>query len=318
MRKIIVWMLLVLLFVHIGAISEVNTIQKGDSGNSVLAIQKILSSLNYLSAEYVTGDYEDMTELAVLAFQLDNGIEPTGIADPDTQRAITNSMKDQNAGSSAVLGETDAQNKAEDQNEEVEQYEVADQNESGSTHDCTPLSDFYLNLNSNGTITLKSFEVHDRECYIPTYYVVDGKKYTVSNIDDACFFGRTSLEILSLPEGVKTIAHNAFNSCAVKTLYLPASLKDITGIFEYLNRNITIYYAGSPDQWRKVKGSAKRPENVTLKCNTPVIDVADETNYSSASLVTEMSQAEELGSAFANALNGFVMGFSEGLTEGDD
>ena len=175
-------------------------------------------------------------------------------------------------------------------------------------HEATKLTSFYLNLNSDRTITLKAFEVHDEECFIPSHYTVDGNKYTVVYIDDACFFGRSSLKTLSLPEGVKTIAGNAFNSCAVKTMYFPKSLKDISGIFEYIDRKVTIYYAGSPKQWRKIKGSSDFPSNVKVVCDRPAVKVVDKTNYSSASLTLERSRAEELGSAAGNAINGIFLG----------
>jgi len=186
--------------------------------------------------------------------------------------------------------------------------EVVPQTESASGYAAEELTKFYLNLNSDQTITLKSLDVHDKECYIPSHYRVDGQQYTVAYIDDACFFGRTSLKVLSLPEGVVTIANNAFNSCAVKTFYFPKSLKDISGIFEYLNGSVTINYAGSEEDWRKVKGTDACPDNVELVYNMPVVEVTDATDYSSSSLTLEKSRAEELGGAAANAVNGFLNG----------
>ena len=172
----------------------------------------------------------------------------------------------------------------------------------------TKLTSFYLNLNSDYTITLKALEVHDEACYIPSKYTVDGKYYTVSYIDDACFFGRTSLKVLSLPEGVKTIANNAFNSCGIRTFYFPSTLNNIYGIFEYLNHKTTIYYAGTPEQWRSIVGSKDCPSNVKVICNVPVLNTSDTINYNSASLTTEKSSAEEIGGALGNALNGFISG----------
>lgn len=172
------------------------------------------------------------------------------------------------------------------------------------------LTNFYLKLNADKTITLKSFDVHDEECYIPSHYTVDGKRYTVTYIDDACFFGRTSLKTLSLPEGVKTIADNAFNSCAIKNLYLPSSLKDVSGMFGYFSHSVTVYYAGSFKQWKAIKGTSECPSNVKVYCDTPTIQVVDENDYSSTSLTTERSEAEELGGALGNALNGLLLGLA--------
>lgn len=177
-----------------------------------------------------------------------------------------------------------------------------------NNYQATGLSSFYIDLNADRTITLKALETHDKECIIPSHYTVDRKKFTVAYVDDACFFGRTSLEILSLPEGVKTIAHNAFNSCGIKTLYFPKSLKDISGIFEYIHKPVTLYYAGTAKQWKSLKGAEKCPSNVKVICDTPVIQVTDKTSYSSSDLTTEKSNAEELGGAVANAMNGFLSG----------
>lgn len=176
-----------------------------------------------------------------------------------------------------------------------------------------PLTDFWVNLYDDHTITLMAFETHDKECIIASGYIIDGKKWTVSEIGDACFFGRTSLETVSISEGVTTIAHNAFNSCTVKELYLPSTIRNINTMFEYLNQDLTVYYAGSQEQWNAIQNIGNVPENVEISYNTDALYFEDETDYDSSSLITEKSQAEQLGSALGNAANGLVEGFLEGI-----
>jgi len=183
-----------------------------------------------------------------------------------------------------------------------------------------PLSDFWVGLKNEGhTITLRAYETHDEVCIIPSEYTIEGETWHVTRIDDACFFGRTGLECLVIPEGVTSIGHNAFNSCTVKELYLPSTLENIEGIFEYLDHSDrTIYYAGSAEDWWAIQGADGITENIDLIGNTPAPAFTDETNYAVADLVTQRTNAEQLGSSAANALNGLLQGFNEGMEETDN
>ncbi len=65
------------------SISPEQTLRTGDRGNDVQKLQKRLTELNYYSGP-VSGNYQKNTLKAVKAFQADNGLEQTGIADPQT------------------------------------------------------------------------------------------------------------------------------------------------------------------------------------------------------------------------------------------
>ena len=93
MKKVAMLLVVVMMLFVTVAVSESASFENGDSGAGVRAIQKTLVALNYLSEEYVTSNYDDMTELAVLAFQIDHSIDPTGIADSDTQHAISDALR---------------------------------------------------------------------------------------------------------------------------------------------------------------------------------------------------------------------------------
>lgn len=185
-----------------------------------------------------------------------------------------------------------------------------------TTAKVTPISDFWITLKDDHTITLRAFETHDETCIIASEYTIDGEKWPVKRIGDACFFGRTSLEYLVIPEGVESIEHNAFNSCSIETFYFPSTLKDITGIFDYLESGErTIYYAGSAEDWWAIEGADGVTDNIELIGNVPVPVVTDETDYLSAELTTEKSNAEQLGSSLGNAVNGIFKGFNDAMEE---
>lgn len=59
----------------------------GDTGLNVYALQRRLKQLGYFQGE-CSGNFGDMTQQAVLRFQRENGLEPSGAADPPTWVAI--------------------------------------------------------------------------------------------------------------------------------------------------------------------------------------------------------------------------------------
>ncbi len=65
------------------------TMQYGNTGDKVLALQQNLGRLGYLAERNFTGTYASNTRNAVTAFQQNmSGKTPTGVADRDTQLAI--------------------------------------------------------------------------------------------------------------------------------------------------------------------------------------------------------------------------------------
>ena len=63
------------------------TLQKGDKGDAVKALQQKLIDLGYLNGK-ADGDYGKKTRDAVSAFQRSAGLEQTGVADGRTQAAL--------------------------------------------------------------------------------------------------------------------------------------------------------------------------------------------------------------------------------------
>ena len=67
--------------------AQYETLEEGAQGDQVLALQQRLEELGYLTEEY-DGHYGAATANCVSNFQVANGLEPTGIADPATQAAL--------------------------------------------------------------------------------------------------------------------------------------------------------------------------------------------------------------------------------------
>ena len=63
-------------------------LQSGDEGDDVLFLQTRLDNLRYFSGN-LDGVYGEETREAVMAFQQDMGLEPTGIADVRTQVVLS-------------------------------------------------------------------------------------------------------------------------------------------------------------------------------------------------------------------------------------
>ena len=90
MKKITAIILAVLMVLSIAAsaMGEENRIwQLGDSGEKVTWIQQRLKDLEYLDRE-PTGTFDEETEEALRAFQWDNGLLKTGMADSVTMKAL--------------------------------------------------------------------------------------------------------------------------------------------------------------------------------------------------------------------------------------
>ena len=80
-------------------------------------------------------------------------------------------------------------------------------------------------------------------------------KYTIDGVDahiiklDATFV-LSDVKSVIVPEGVKSISNNCFNSCGIQYLYLPSTLEDFNG-WNYFHDLVTIYYGGSEKQWKE-------------------------------------------------------------------
>jgi murein L,D-transpeptidase YcbB/YkuD len=68
--------------------SSVTVLRKGDRGEPVKRMQTALADRGYLRKSEIDGDFGTITLGALLAFQLENGLEVDGIAGPKTAAAL--------------------------------------------------------------------------------------------------------------------------------------------------------------------------------------------------------------------------------------
>ena len=111
----------------------------------------------------------------------------------------------------------------------------------------TPLDDFKYYVDNINTVTLTDYKGSDTKINIAPSYMVDGKKMYVVSLDSTFALDRITSAII--PETVTQISDNAFNSCGIKYLYLPASVKDFSG-WSYFHDGEKLYYGGSEQQWQ--------------------------------------------------------------------
>lgn len=74
-------------FIRLADYAEYETLKKGSRGDAVRVLQQRLSDLGYLTGA-IDGDFGPGTEKAISAFQAAVGLEATGIADHETQKAL--------------------------------------------------------------------------------------------------------------------------------------------------------------------------------------------------------------------------------------
>lgn len=166
--------------------------------------------------------------------------------------------------------------------------------ESVWANEFTPINDFRYHIDEeNHTITLISYDKGPDEdihkILLSPVYTLNGEDYNlVSMGSDACFFGKTWIESVIIPEGVTYIEGNCFNSCGVKDVYLPSTLEEIPeSLFSYLGDKYQVY------------------------CNSVIDLPADRDTNDYELRAYGASGAEELGESFAGAINGFFKGLGE-------
>lgn len=67
---------------------ETRVLQKGMSGSDVLALQKKLHTLGYISADNCTGYFGPITKAALISYQRRSGLPQTGIADSNVFKSL--------------------------------------------------------------------------------------------------------------------------------------------------------------------------------------------------------------------------------------
>lgn len=93
---------------------------------------------------------------------------------------------------------------------------------------------------------------------------------SVLHIGQRAFCGLTELRQITLPEGIESIAANAFADCEeLEYIYLPVSLKSLSIAFDGCKALEVIHYGGTEEQWYSIrKGStlADAIQSFTIRC----------------------------------------------------
>lgn len=103
MKKVLAILLVIMLLISLMMCSAV-ALEKGDKGESVKKLQKRLVKLKYYKITKLTGVYSDAEVEAVKAFQSNNGLEPTGIADDETLELLYDKKRAKRATGSSGAG----------------------------------------------------------------------------------------------------------------------------------------------------------------------------------------------------------------------
>lgn len=115
----------------------------------------------------------------------------------------------------------------------------------------TDISDFKYYIEGN-EIYLTDFNSKEQKVRIASSYEIDGEIYYVVSLNGV--FTLDDVTSVIIPEGVRTVAQNEFNSCGIDFLYLPSTLEDVGGnyFWNYFHNVEKIYYGGSEEQWNEL------------------------------------------------------------------
>lgn len=82
-------------------------------------------------------------------------------------------------------------------------------------------------VDKNGKVKTKDGKYEMAEIIIPEYVMINGEKYSVTEIDPAVFMGHKNINNVIFPETLKSIDSGAFWGCSLKSIILPESLEKI-------------------------------------------------------------------------------------------
>lgn len=136
-------------------------------------------------------------------------------------------------------------------NSNSSENENKNENNSAWLEGYTDINDFEYYIDGN-KIFLTDFHSSDKKIRINTSYEIDGNAYDVASLDGV--FTLDNVTSVIIPEGVRSVARNEFNSCGVEFLYLPSTLQDVGGdsFWGYFHDVEKIYYGGTEEQWNQI------------------------------------------------------------------
>lgn len=119
--------------------------------------------------------------------------------------------------------------------------------------------DYYV----EGTnIYLKDYKGHSRKIKISSTYNINGTDYNVVKFSNGLFALGHVYSVI-LPEGLVYMPSNTFNSCGIKYVYIPSTLKaeeTSYSFYDYFHDLEIIYYGGTEEQWKVLTNNVERSE----------------------------------------------------------
>ena len=112
------------------------------------------------------------------------------------------------------------------------------------------IEDFEYSL-VDDEMTLTGYKSMKKKVRINPTYIIDGKERRVVELKGT--FALESVSSVIVPEGVKKISGNTFNSTGIEYLYLPSTLEEVDGTFwHYFHGTNKIYFGGTEEQWKSI------------------------------------------------------------------
>ena len=103
----------------------------------------------------------------------------------------------------------------------------------------------------DGHLILGRYRGENTTIIVSPSYVVDNTSYPVTELY-MTFYG-TKANLVVLPESVVSADNEVFNTARIKTIYIPASITDVTELFFMMMYEVdSVYYGGSEEQWKAV------------------------------------------------------------------
>lgn len=108
---------------------------------------------------------------------------------------------------------------------------------------------------SGNFVKLESYNGKDKILEIKASYEIGNKEYQIDLSD--IYLSGSKVETIIFDEGIKEIGMTIFNSCNVKNIYFPSTMKYVYDYtLSYLHpekgEKIQIYYAGTEEEWDEI------------------------------------------------------------------
>lgn len=124
--------------------------------------------------------------------------------------------------------------------------------------DCTQISDFDYYLDGE-EIIVRKYNGFDKRIKICSTYNVDGKDYLITKFSEGVFALGNVYSVI-LPDTLKSMPNNTFNSSNIKYVYIPKSIEPQNGyaFYSYFHDVEAIYYGGSENEWMTLTNNTDR------------------------------------------------------------